>query len=115
MSCRRVLLAARTFLLRNRNRLRAIDVADILRTLRRGDILRSGFLAGFDGPLDYTIALRRGESAHADRVPRCAPCLRESKAQLGSADAKYLSLFRCVRNLALHRRALRDDRDVVQF
>src|SRR5579872_5466671 len=80
-------------LLRNRNRLRAVDVANILTTLCCGDFLRSCLLAGLDGPLSYAIALCRGESAHADRATRGAARLRELETEFASTDSKYFSLF----------------------
>src|SRR6185295_15974168 len=91
------------FLLRNRDRLRAVYVANILSALRSGDIFGSGLLAGIDGPLRNAIALSRGESAYRDRVPGCAPRLRELKAEFGSADSKDLAFLGRIRNLALHR------------
>src|SRR4029079_363305 len=102
------------FLLRNGHRLGAVNVANILGALRRGDILRSRLLAGLDGPLSHTIAFCRGERAHVDRTPRRAPRLGEPKAEFGPADPKYLAFFGRLRNLALHWRALGDDCHVVQ-
>ena len=59
-------------LLRNRNRLLAVDVADILRPLRGGDVLRSRLLPVVGRPLRGAVGLARRQGPHANRTSAAA-------------------------------------------